>query len=239
GGDAPDWVATQDIASDSRDGEPINYILCNNKATLLYLANLGCIELNPWTSRKQHILKPDHLVMDLDPSKGNTFDDVVEAALAVKAVLDQVGLQGYCKTSGATGMHVYIPVGARHTYAELAPVAKDIMRAVHELLPGSTTLVRSLAKRAKHKIYLDHLQNRKGQTLASVYALRPKPGAPVSTPLAWEEVKSGLDPQDFNLTTVHDRIARKGDLFAGVLKRPRFNLARIRKKLAELLGEEV
>lgn len=238
GGDAPDWVATKRIASGSRDGEPINYILCNNKATLLYLANLGCIELNPWTSRRQHLLKPDHLVMDLDPSKGNTFDDVVEAALAVKAVLDQLGVQGSCKTSGATGMHVYIPVGARYTYAELAPAAKDIMRAVHALLPGSTTLVRSLAKRAKHKIYLDHLQNRKGQTLASVYALRPKPGAPVSTPLAWEEVKSGLDPRNFNLHSIHDRIAERGDLFAGVRKRPRFPLATIKRKLAALLEED-
>lgn len=234
GGDAPDWVATQRISSESR-GEPINYILCNNKATLLYLANLGCIELNPWTSRKQHLLKPDHLVMDLDPSQGNTFDDVVEAALAVKAVLDHAGLQGYCKTSGASGMHVYIPVGARHSYEVLAPLAKDIMRAVHALLPGSTTLVRSLAKRPKHKIYLDHLQNRKGQTLASVYALRPRPGAPVSTPLAWEEVKSGLDPREFNLRSIHDRIARKGDLFAGVLKRPRFNLQRAKQQLAALL----
>ncbi len=235
GGDAPSWVSTLNIPSDSRGGENINYILCNDKATLLYLANLGSIELNPWTSRKQHLLKPDHIVMDLDPSKGNTFEDVVEAALAVKVVLDKVGVVGYCKTSGATGMHIYIPTGARYTYGQLAPLAQNIMRVVQELLPKSTTMVRSLSKRDKNKIYLDHLQNRKGQTLASVYSIRPKPGGTVSTPLEWDEVKSGLDPHDFTIRTIHNRIKKKGDLFAGVLGRPKFNLEKIQKELNELL----
>jgi bifunctional non-homologous end joining protein LigD len=185
GGDAPSWVPSVKIPSNSRDGADIDYILCNNIGTLLYLVNLGCIELNPWTSRKQHLLKPDHIVLDLDPSTGNSFDDVVEAALAVKVVLDHAGATGYCKTSGSTGIHIYIPTGGRYTFDELAPVAKNIMRLVHGMLPKTTTMERSLAKRSKRQIYLDHLQNRNGQTLASVYSIRPKPGATVSTPLDW------------------------------------------------------
>ncbi len=218
GGSAPPWVPSVKVPSDSRGGAMIDHILCNDLGTLLYMANLGCIELNPWTSRKQHLLKPDHLVMDLDPSAKNTFDQVVEAALAVKVVLDRIGAKAYCKTSGSTGLHIYIPTGGRYTYTELAPFAKDIMRVVQQMLPDTTTLERSLAKRDKRKIYLDHLQNRKGQTLACAYCIRPKPGATVSTPLAWKEVRPGLDLHAFNIHTVPKRVERLGDLFADVLK---------------------
>ncbi len=236
GGSAPEWVPSIKIPSDSRGGADIDYLLCNDVGTLLYMANLGCIELNPWSSRKQHLLKPDYLVMDLDPSERNGFDHVVEAALAVKVVLDRIGAKGYCKTSGSTGLHIYIPTGGRHTYAQLAPVALDIMRVVNRLLPKTTTLERSLTKRDKRKIYLDHLQNRKGQTIASVYCLRPKPGAMASTPLAWKEVKRGLDPQKFNIRTVPQRVARIGDLFQDMAKEG-FLLTSVRKALAGLLGE--
>lgn len=232
---APDWVRTLKVGTDSRGGDVINYILCNDAATLLYMANLGCIELDPWTSRKQHLDKPDHLVMDLDPSKGNDFDDVVEAALAVKVVLDRIGFEGFCKTSGSTGIHVYIPLNGRLTYDALAPVAKDIMRVVHSLLPKTTTMERSLSKRGKSQIYLDHLQNRQGQTLASVYSIRPKPGATVSTPLEWDEVKPGLDLRDFTIETVPKRVKSKGDLFKGVLGAPRYSITEVRKQLKNLL----
>jgi len=232
---APSWVRTLKVPTDSRGGDVINYILCNDAATLLYMANLGCIELNPWTSRKQHVDRPDHLVMDLDPSEGNDLDDVVEAALAVKVVLDRIGLKGFCKTSGSTGIHVYIPLNGRLTYDALAPVAKDIMRVVHSMLPKTTTLERSLAKRGKSQIYLDHLQNRKGQTVASVYSIRPKPGATVSTPLEWDEVKLGLDLRDYNIKTVPKRVKEKGDLFKGVLAIPRYSMSAVRNELKELL----
>ncbi|HEY0976290.1 MAG TPA: DNA ligase D [Flavobacteriales bacterium] len=238
GGSAPPWVPSVKVKSESRGGAPIDYILCNDLGTLLYLVNLGCIEMNPWSSRKQHLLKPDHLVMDLDPSDGNTFDHVIEAALAVKTVLDRIGVEGYCKTSGSSGLHIMIPTGGRYTYTQLAPVAKGIMQVVQELLPGTTTLERSLAKRAKGKIYLDHLQNRKGQTIASVYSLRPKPGAPVSTPLSWKEVKPGLDRLAFNIDTVPRRVERLGDLFAPVLTSKGFQLTAVKAALAELLPEE-
>lgn len=238
GGNAPSWVKAVKIASDSRVGDDIDYILCNDIGTLLYLANLGCIELNPWTSRKQHLLKPDHIVMDLDPSTGNTFDDVVEAALAVKVVLDRIGATGFCKTSGSTGIHVYIPTGGRYTYEELAPTAKNIMRVVHSMLPKTTTLERSLSKRSKKQIYLDHLQNRKGQTLASVYSIRPKPGATVSTPLEWDEVRPGLDLREFDINTVPERVEKRGDLFQGVLERAPFPLKKIASELERLLEDE-
>ena len=238
GGQAPSWVPSLKVPSDSRGGDDIDYILCNNLGTLLYLVNLGCIELNPWTSRKQHLLKPDHIVMDLDPSKGNSFDDVVEAALAVKVVLDHVGAKGLCKTSGSTGIHVYIPTGGRYTYEQLAPVAKNIMRVVHGMLPKTTTLERSLSKRSPKQIYLDHLQNRKGQTLASVYSIRPKPGATVSTPLEWDEVKPGLDLQDFNIRTVPKRVEKSGDLFKGVLGKTSFSLQKIASALEKLVAEQ-
>ena len=238
GGGAPAWVPSIKIPSDSRGGADIDYLLCNDVGTLLYMVNLGCIELNPWSSRKQHLLKPDYLVMDLDPSERNRFDHVVEAALAVKVVLDRIGAKSFCKTSGSTGLHVYIPTGGRYTYEQLAPVAKDIMRVVNQLLPKTTTLERSLAKRDKRKIYLDHLQNRKGQTIASVYCLRPKRGAMVSTPLAWKEVKLGLDPRKFNIITVPKRVARIGDLFSGVAKEG-FVLRSVLASLKQLISDRV
>lgn len=235
GGAAPNWVRSVKIPSDSRGGAAIDYILCNDLGTLLYLANLGCIELNPWTSRKGRLLKPDHVVLDLDPSAGNDFDEVIEAALAVKVVLDKIGVDGWCKTSGSTGLHIYIPTGGRYTYDQLAPFSQAIMRVVHQLLPATTTLERSLAKRGKKKIYLDHLQNRKGQTLASVYSIRPREGATVSTPLTWKEVTPGLDRSAFTLHTVPDRVERMGDLFAPVRNGKGFPLAKAMRSLDELL----
>jgi bifunctional non-homologous end joining protein LigD len=236
GGAAPAWVPSLKIPSDSRGGASVDYILCNELGTLLYLVNLGCIELNPWTSRKGSLLKPDHVVLDLDPSDGNSFDDVVEAALAVKVVLDKIGVKGWCKTSGSSGLHIYIPTGGRYTYDQLAPFAKNMMRVVEELLPGSTTLERSLAKRDKKKIYLDHLQNRKGQTLASVYSIRPRDGATVSTPLLWKEVEPGLDRGAFTIHTVPERVEKLGDLFEDVLKGKGFALGKALKALDELLA---
>lgn len=235
GGSAPSWVPSVKIPSDSRGGGKIDYLLCNDLGTLLYMANLGCIEINPWASRKQHLLKPDHLVLDLDPSDKNTFDHVVEAALAVKVVLDRIKVKGYCKTSGSSGLHIYIPTGARYTYTQLAPFAREIMLVVQRMLPKTTTLERSLAKRDKRKIYLDHLQNRKGQTVASVYSVRPRPGATVSTPLRWSEVKLGLDPHAFDIHTVPARVKKLGDLFAAVRAKTGFDLERARRALAELL----
>ncbi|MBS1586853.1 MAG: DNA ligase D [Bacteroidetes bacterium] len=215
---APDWVDTYKMWSESANKE-INYIVCNNKATLLYMANLGCIELNPWNSRVESVDNPDYLVIDIDPSEKNTFDQVVDTALMVKEIFDKCGCPAFCKTSGATGLHVYVPLGAKYSYEQARDFANTIAMVAQEQLADFTSLERSLSKRGKDKIYIDYLQNRPGQTLSCAYSLRPKPHAPVSTPLEWKEVKHGLKPSDFNIKNTMERLEKKGDLFTPVLGR--------------------
>ena len=228
GNNVPEWVDTIRIRSDSANRD-INYILCNNKATLLYLNNLGCIELNPWNSTVAKPDHPDYMVIDLDPSDKNTFDQVIESARAVKDVLDQAGAPAFCKTSGATGLHIYVPLKAQYTYDDIRDFAGIIARLTEERLPGTTTTERPLNKR-KGRIYLDYLQNKKGQTLASVYSVRPKPGATVSAPLLWNEVKPGLLPSQFTIHNMVQRLEKTGDLFRGVLKE-KINLKECLKNL--------
>lgn len=230
GDDAPDWVRTQTIDAPSAH-RTIKYLICDDEATLLYLVNLGCIEIHPWNSRVGKLDRPDHLVIDLDPSEGNNFDQVVEAALAVKDVLDRIGATGCCKTSGASGLHVYVPLRAKYNYDEVAPFAGSIAKAVNDLLPRTTTLERSLSKRAG-RIYLDHQQNHRGQTIAAPYSVRPMPGATVSTPLRWNEVKIGMDRSRFTLRTIPARVERLGDLFWDVLGKG-IDLKTCRRKLGE------
>jgi DNA ligase D len=231
---APDWMKTAPILAEST-GKTVNYLLCNDKPGLLFLANLGCIEMNPWNSTVAKPDHPDYLVMDIDPSDKNTFDDVIEVTLAVKEVLDMIKAPGFCKTSGASGMHVYIPCNKKYAYDQVRDFANLIAVAVTHLLPDLTTVERSLSKRKKNEIYVDYLQNSKGQTLASVYSARPKPGATVSTPLEWKEVKKGLHPSQFTIKNVLKRIAKKGDLFSGVLGQG-VNIARS-LKLLEVISE--
>ncbi|SRR5258708_7926285 len=210
----PDWVKTKSIYSESNNAN-INYLICNDAATLLYMANLGCIEINPWFSTIKHLDKPDYAVIDLDPEK-ISFDKVVEVALAVHKILDNLKIPNYCKTSGATGLHIYIPLGAKYTYDQAKDFSHLIAVLANRKLPQITSLERHPAKRQK-KVYLDYLQNRKGQTLVAPYSLRPKPGATVATPLEWKEVKKGLSPQDFNIQNIFSRLKKKGDLFKPVL----------------------
>lgn len=216
GDNMPDWIKTTKVYSESND-KYIDYVYCNDKATLAYLNNLGCIDMNPWNSALPDLEHPDYLVLDLDPSKKNTFDHVIETALQVNEVLQSVKIKGYCKTSGSTGIHVYIPMGGKYDFDQVKDFAHILMKQVNEKLPKLTTLERSLQKRDDKKIYLDYLQNRTGQTLASAYSLRPKEGASVSMPLEWEELKSGLKPTDFTIDNALERIKEKGDLFKPVL----------------------
>ena len=213
GDQAPEWVDTYKMFSESADKEII-YIVCNNKPTLIYMANLGCIEINPWNSKVQAPDHPDYIVMDIDPSDNNTFDQVVETAHVIHDILETAGCPSYCKTSGATGLHVYVPLAAKYTYEQAREFAHMIAILAQEQLPGFTSLERSLKKRGN-----DYLQNRPGQTLSSVYSARPKPGAPVSTPLDWKEVKPGISPGDYNIKNIFKRLEKKGDLFAPVLKK--------------------
>lgn len=216
GEEAPDFVKSIPLFSESANKE-INYIICNDKATLAYLNNLGCIELNPWNSTTKKLDNPDYLIIDIDPSKKNTFEQVIETALAFKKVLDKAGAKCFCKTSGATGLHIFLPMAKKYSYEQVKDFAALLCTIVNDMLPEFTSMDRNLKKRGDKKIYLDHLQNRRGQTLACAYSLRPKKGATVSTPLEWKEVKKGLHPSAFTITTIIKRVQKKGDLFKEVL----------------------
>ena len=224
----PTWIKTERIRAESANRN-IDYIICNDLATLLYMNNLGCIEINPWNSRIQKPDHPDYMIIDLDPSEKNSFDQVVEAACVVHEILERAEVPSYCKTSGASGLHIYVPLHAQYTYDQIRDFCEIIARLTEQQLPKTTTVERELTKR-RGRIYLDYLQNKKGQTLASVYSLRPKPGAGVSTPLMWKEVKPGFKPTDFNIRNAIERLEKKGDLFANVLKE-KINLKKCLKNL--------
>lgn len=215
GDTVPNWVKSKKIFSESANKD-IKYIICNDKSTLAYLNNLGCIELNPWHSRTVSLDRPDYLAIDIDPSPSNTFEQVIETAKVVKEIFDRIGAACYCKTSGATGLHVYVPMGAKYTYNEVKDFANLVAIMVTESLPEFTSVIRPLQKRG-NKIYVDFLQNRRGQTLASVYSIRPREGATVSTPLQWKEVKNGLHPSQFDIFTVPKRLKKTGDIFSKIL----------------------
>lgn len=225
---APEWVERIELYSEAAKKD-INYILCNNKATLVYLNNLGCIEINPWNSRVNHLDYPDYLVMDIDPSDKNSFDEVIETALVIREILERAQAPAYCKTSGATGLHIYVPLHALYDYEQVRSFAEIIALLTQEQLPSITTVERPLNQR-KNRIYIDYLQNKRGQTLSSVYSLRPVPGASVSTPLDWKEVKPGLRPSQFTIYNLPERLSKTGDLFKGVLKE-KFNLKKALKSL--------
>ena len=210
----PAFVETAVIQSDSSH-KSITYIVCQNEDTLLYIANLGCIELNPWNSRVETPDRPDYLILDLDP-QDVPFAQVVEAAQEIHKQLDRAGVPCYCKTSGKRGLHIFVPLGARYTYDECRRAAETIARTVHKRLPETTSLVRQPALR-RERVYIDCLKNARGQTLAAPYSLRPVEGARVSTPLEWREVNRRLDPTKFTIETTQRRLDRVGDLWKPVL----------------------
>ncbi|WP_224984114.1 DNA ligase D [Geomonas agri] len=210
----PSWITTREIHSKHVD-KNIKFFVCQDEATLIYMANLGCIEINPWLSRLRNLDNPDYFVIDLDP-EDIPFAKVIETALAVREVLDRAGAVSFPKTSGATGIHIYVPLGARYDYDAAGNFAQVIATLVHHKVPEFTSILRSPKLRQK-KVYLDFLQNKPGQTLAAPYSIRPRPGATVSAPLKWEEVKPGLDPSQFTIITMPGRLEHLGDLFAGVL----------------------
>ena len=182
------------------------------------MANMGTIEMNPWNSTIKNPDQPDWCIIDLDPSEKNSFEQVIETARVTKGVLDSLDVKGYCKTSGSTGMHIYIPMGAKYEYDECQLFGKLIATAVHDQLPLFTSIERMTNKR-RGKIYVDFLQNRPKATLAAPYSLRPKPGATVSMPLDWDEVKKGLKMSDFTIKNSLDRIKSTGDIFKPVLQK--------------------
>jgi bifunctional non-homologous end joining protein LigD len=212
--EVPSWVTTVPIYSESNDKE-VHWVVCNDKEILLYIVNLGCIELNPWHSRVGSLDRPDYCLLDLD-AKSVGFEVVVQVAKMVHQILEEYQVAGFPKTSGKTGMHICIPLEAKYTYEQSKQFAQIIMNLVHERLPEITSVERSPEKR-EGLIYLDYLQNRHGQTMAAPYCLRPINGAPVSTPLEWHEVVPGLDARSFNMLTMDARLSKVGDLWRPVL----------------------
>ena len=211
-----DWLRTEAIDSDHK-GSTINYVFAEDRASLLYLVNLGCIDHNPWMSRSPGLDNPDFILIDLDPQEC-PFDMIVDAALMVKRVLDRIGLIGYPKTTGGDGMHIYVPVEPIYSYEETRTFAELISRVVIREKPEMFTTPRSVSKRQRNRVYFDWMQNGKSKTISAPYVLRAYPGAPVATPLEWDEVRHGLHPKEFNITNAPERFAKKGDLFAGVLE---------------------
>lgn len=225
------WLRTELIDSEHNEA-PINYVFAGDRAALLYLANLGCIDQNPWMSRSGSLDNPDFVLIDLDPQHC-PYEKIVEAALLVKEVLDQIGMQGYPKTTGGDGMHIYIPLAPEYTYEHARVFAEIIARIVTRRKPDLFTTPRSVAKRERNRVYFDWMQIAKSKTIAAPYVLRAYYGAPVATPLEWKEVRPGLHPSQFNISNVRDRFREKGDLFAGVLNNPQH----IEKALSNLEGE--
>jgi DNA ligase D len=226
-GKAPEWIKMEPYHTS--DGEDKNFLVPENEASILYMANLAAIEMNPWNST---IHKPDHpdwCLIDLDPTDKNSFEQVIETAQVTKQVLDELGVPGYPKTSGSTGIHIYIPLGANYTYDECQLFGKLIATEVHHRLPDFTSITR-LTKNRKGKLYVDYLQNRPKATLAAPYSLRPKPGATVSMPLYWEEVKKGLQMKDFTIANAMERVKKEGDIFKPVIGKG-IDMRKVLKKL--------
>ena len=213
----PDWVTTEAIASDSK-GEPIRYIVCNDRDTLVLMANLASIDIHPWFSKRTSQDTPDWAVFDLDPD-GSPFPDVVKIARTLGKILRGIGLRPYVKTSGATGIHVYVPVVPRYTYEHTRQFCEAVAIHVVKEHPDIATVERVVSRR-RGKVYIDFLQNRKGQTVVPAYVVRPRPKAPVSAPLDWDELELSLDPTEFNIRTMLPRLSKLGDLFDGALHDP-------------------
>lgn len=231
GGKVDKWLKTFRRFGETNN-EPKDFLICTNTASLIYMANLGCIEMNPWHSRAQSPHYPDWCVIDLDPGE-ISFEKVIETAQVVHQVLESLQVPSYPKTSGSTGIHIYIPLGAKYNYEQSKQLAELIANMVHEELPSFTSLVRNPQKR-QDKIYIDYLQNRPIQTICSPYSVRPKPGATVSMPLHWHEVKKGLKISDFTLKNTLTRLKREGDLFGGVLGKG-IDLNKVLKGLSSLI----
>ncbi len=214
----PLWLRTAPFPASTREGErrTIEYAIVDDELSLLWMVNMGCIDMHAWASRADRPERPDWVMFDLDPSEGVGFAETVEVALLVRQALELVGLQGYPKTSGSRGIHVLVPIARRHTFAQAHEFASVVAAGLARAHPGLVTTEWTKTKR--RGVLVDANQNGAGKTTASVYSVRPRAGAPVSTPLRWEELEPSLDPAQLTMETVLDRVARDGDLYAGVLE---------------------
>ena len=218
----PSWIPTRQFRTWPREGGSrlVDFPLVNDRDALLWMVQMHCVDMNAWYSRVDKPDRPDFVLFDLDPpDEEGGFAMAIEVAHLIRALLDELGLPGYVKTSGADGIHVVAPITRRSTFEdtyEFAELASRLLEARH---PGLVTT--EWLKRKRRGVLVDHRQNGHGKTIASVYSVRPKPGAPVSTPLRWEELTDGVRPRDFTMARALERVAEHGDLFAPVLEAPK------------------
>ena len=210
---APEWIET--FTHVSREGREIRYVLCHDERTLIWLAGQAAIEFHPWLATTSAPDLPDRMVVDLDPMAPATFEDARPLAAAVHEVLQRAGLRAYPKTSGATGIHIFVPIAPRYPYAAVQAVVRGIGAVLLRAWPDRVSMERQVSRRAG-RVYVDYLQNAHGKTLVSAYAPRPLPGAPVSTPFHWDELPR-VRPEAWDLQSVPARVRARGDAFSGVL----------------------
>src|SRR3954462_9490152 len=210
----PSWIPTRRFRTHPREGgaREVDFPLVNSKEALLWMVQMHCIDMNAWYSRVDKPGRPDYVVFDLDPPDGpDGFEQAIEVAHLVRGLLDEVELVGYVKTSGADGIHVLAPIQRRASFADTYAFAEQASRLLELRHPGLVTT--EWLKKKRSGVLVDHRQNGAGKTIASAYSVRPKPGAPVSTPLRWEELTSEVRPRDFRMDVVLERVTREGDLF--------------------------
>src|SRR5678815_2202507 len=222
----PSWIEICSIEHSS--GNVIDFPMIQDLPSLMWVINLGCIDLNQWYARCDDVDRPDYLHFDLDPVPGAGFTQVVEAALFLKEALDSLKIPSYPKTTGSKGIHIYVPIQRGPTQKQVWSFAKEFAYAVASQAPKLLTAVYQISKRPKGRVLVDYNQNAWGRTLASVYSVRPNPFAGVSTPVTWAEVEHGFGPEEFTLRNVPGRIRRRGDLWKPLLSaRGRFPLGEI------------
>lgn len=211
---APEWVGKVRVPFTDEDKD---LIYVNSGETILWLISLGCIELHSWLSTRYCLERPDIMIFDLDPAPPACFADTLPIAVTIRDILHDLDLECYPKSSGADGLHIYIPIRPEYTYNQVRDALKAFCEAMCGLMPDKVT-VKLLKKERKGRIYLDYLQNGFGKTTVSVYSARPEPKAPVSTPLSWDEIEEKtIKPEDFTIKNMLDRVNKRGDLFLPVI----------------------
>ena len=208
---APAFIKTARLIN--QEGRPLDYAVYTTTASLLHFVNLGTIEQHQWHSTLKHLDKPDWIAIDLDPKKA-PWENVLQVALVVKEVADEIGLNAFPKTSGSSGIHIYIPLRPTNVYEKVAEFAKLLAGEVARRVPNIATVERTIAKRKTTQVYVDWMQNARGKSLASVFTARAKPKATVSMPLTWKQIAQGVSIDDFTITNVPNLLQKKGDPWA-------------------------
>jgi bifunctional non-homologous end joining protein LigD len=232
----PSWIPTRQFTTHPREGGSrlVDFALVNSTDAVLFMVQNNCIDMNAWYSRVDKPHRPDFVLFDLDPpDEPEGFEQAIDVAHLIRELLDEVALPGYVKTSGADGIHVVAPITRRSTFEQTYDFAEQASRLLEARHPGLVTT--EWLKKKREGVLVDHRQNGWGKTIASVYSVRPKPGAPVSTPLRWDELRHGIAPRDFTMEVALERCRTHGDLYGPVLENPR-PLAPAARALAKAVG---